>query len=44
MPPRKPNYMQRRTKESVNRKAIIWIGSCVGAFVLLMVVLLIWNP
>ncbi|WP_176706254.1 hypothetical protein [Paenibacillus hemerocallicola] len=41
---RKPNYMQRRRKDTVNRKAVIWVGSIIGAIVLLMIVLLIWNP
>ncbi|GAA3400808.1 hypothetical protein ACFFNY_15570 [Paenibacillus hodogayensis] len=41
---RKPSYVQRKQKETVNKKAIIWVGSIIGAIVLLMIVLLIWNP
>ncbi|WP_274381453.1 hypothetical protein [Paenibacillus mesophilus] len=41
---RKPSYMQRRRKDTVNKKAVIWVGSIIGAIVLLMIVLLIWNP
>ncbi|WP_164821764.1 hypothetical protein [Paenibacillus koleovorans] len=41
---RKPNYLQRRQKEEVNKKALIWVGSIIGAIIVLMTVLLIWNP
>ncbi|MEF3302607.1 hypothetical protein [Paenibacillus sp. GYB003] len=41
---RKPSYMQRRNKNDVNKKAIVWVASIIGAIVLLMIVLLIWNP
>jgi uncharacterized membrane protein YvbJ len=41
---RKPNYLQRKSKNEVNKKAIIWVSSIVGAIIVLMAVLLIWNP
>jgi hypothetical protein len=41
---RKPSYMQRRNKNDVKKKAIVWVASIIGAIVLLMIVLLIWNP
>ncbi|WP_275671684.1 hypothetical protein [Paenibacillus ginsengarvi] len=41
---RKPNYMQRKPKNEMNKKAIVWVASVIGAIVLLMIVLLIWNP
>lgn len=41
---KKQGYMQRRQKEEINKKAIIWVGSIILALVVLMTVLLIWNP
>jgi hypothetical protein len=41
---KKQGYMQRRQKEVINKKAIIWVGSIILALVILMTVLLIWNP
>ncbi|MFD0869980.1 MULTISPECIES: hypothetical protein [Paenibacillus] len=41
---RKPMpYSQRKTKEEVNKKAIIWAGGIFAAIVILMAVLLIVN-
>ncbi|WP_281272078.1 hypothetical protein [Paenibacillus flagellatus] len=41
---RKPGYLQRKPKDEVNKKAIVWVGSILGAVVVLMAVLLVWNP
>jgi len=40
---RKPSYSYRK-KDKLNKKAIIWVGSILVAFILFMVILLIWNP
>lgn len=41
---KKQTYLQRRKKEDINKKAIIWVGSIIVALVILITVLLIWNP
>jgi hypothetical protein len=43
MAQRKPTYLQKRNKDEVNKKAIIWTGSILLAIVVLMTVLLILN-
>jgi hypothetical protein len=43
MAQRKPTYLQKRNKNEVNKKAIIWTGSILLAIVVLMTVLLILN-
>lgn len=42
--PKKLNYAQRRQQETINKKAIIWVAGIIAAIVILMAVLLIWNP
>ncbi|MFC0213762.1 hypothetical protein ACFFK0_15120 [Paenibacillus chartarius] len=37
-------YMDKRAKDTVNKKAIIWTGAIVLALVVAMTVLLIVNP
>lgn len=44
MAKRKPTYIQRRNKDTVNKKAIVWVGSIIGVIIVFMIVLLIWNP
>ncbi|MDF2671526.1 MAG: hypothetical protein K0R67_3832 [Paenibacillus sp.] len=44
MSKKKLSYTARRQKEAVNKKAIIWAGSIVVGIVVLMTILLIWNP
>lgn len=44
MAKRKPSYLQRKQKDQVNKKAILWVGSILAAFVILMAILLVWNP
>jgi len=44
MAKRKPTYWERRRQEQMNKKAIIWTAVALGAIVVLMTVLLIWNP
>lgn len=39
----KPSYLQRKRKDEVNKKALIWTGSILAAIVILMTVLLIIN-
>ena len=39
---RKASYTQKHRKEELNKKAIIWTASLTGAFVILMIVLLIF--
>lgn len=39
-----PSYTQRNKKNTVNKKAVLWVGSIIGFIILLMIVLLIWNP
>ncbi|WP_438432051.1 hypothetical protein [Gorillibacterium sp. sgz500922] len=39
---KKPNYAKRYQKEEPNKKAIIWVSSIAGAFVILMILLLIF--
>ncbi|MEO3944204.1 hypothetical protein [Gorillibacterium sp. CAU 1737] len=40
---KKPVYAQRYHKEEPNKKAIIWVGSIAGAFILLMIALLLFT-
>lgn len=41
---RQAPILQRKQKEStVNKKAILWVGSIIAAFIILMTVLLIVN-
>ncbi|MDF2723375.1 MAG: hypothetical protein K0Q59_3050 [Paenibacillus sp.] len=40
----KPSYLQRKQKETFNKKAVLWVGSIIGFIIVVMVVLLIWNP
>jgi uncharacterized membrane protein YidH (DUF202 family) len=44
MAKRKQTYWERRRQDQVNKKAIIWTAVALGAIVVLMTVLLIWNP
>lgn len=39
----KQSYTQRHKKQEVNKKAIIWTCSIAGAFIILMVTLLIFT-
>lgn len=43
MSKRKLSYSTRKTKDEVNKKAIIWTGSILLAIIILMTVLLIVN-
>lgn len=38
---KKPAYQLRKQKEEVNKKAIIWVASIIGALIIIMAVLLI---
>lgn len=40
---KKASYLGKNKKNEVNKKALIWIGSILGAIVILMTVLLIVN-
>jgi len=39
---KKPAYSKRYQKEEPNKKAIIWVSSIAGAFIVLMILLLIF--
>jgi hypothetical protein len=43
MAQRKPTYLQKRNKDEVNKKAIVWTGSIALAVIVAMAVLLILN-
>lgn len=43
MSKKKNVYTQRRQNQDVNKKALIWIGACFAAIVVLMTVLLILD-
>ncbi len=38
---KKTSYLQRKQKDEVNKKAIVWISSVLAGFVVLMTILLI---
>ncbi|UQZ82785.1 hypothetical protein SK3146_01945 [Paenibacillus konkukensis] len=41
---KKPTYLQqRKPQETVNKKAIIWVGSIFVALIVVMAVLLVFN-
>lgn len=40
-PKRKPATIKVKPKEEVNKKALIWVGSIVGAIIVVIAVLLI---
>lgn len=42
-PRKKPPALRYKAKEEVNRKALVWIGSILGALVLFMALMLILN-
>ncbi|WP_262495865.1 hypothetical protein [Paenibacillus sedimenti] len=43
MSKRKPVLANRRTKDEVNKKAIIWTGSVLLAIIIAMTILLVLN-
>ncbi|MFD0695821.1 hypothetical protein ACFQZT_17215 [Paenibacillus sp. GCM10027628] len=43
MSKRKPVLVNRRTKDEVNKKAIIWTGSVLLAIIIAMTILLVLN-
>lgn len=43
MAKRKPPALRQKKAEQINKKALIWAGSVIGALIVAMVVLLIVN-
>jgi hypothetical protein len=40
---KKPSYLNRRHKDEVNKKGLIWAGAGLGVLIVLMAVLLVFS-